>query len=356
MHKHIFKVWIVFIIMIFGCSTAPNDDGILSIEIPKNVSTDISLSELSDSIVVIPLETHPQALITSIKDILLLDDYLILSTIDSRVLIFDHEGNFVQPLGTKGDGPGEYKYATTLSMDQNSGKIHVVSMRKILVFSRDFEFLEEKNLNLFIEYLKVIEDDFYAVNQEYGNVVEAGVANETYLYKLSESLEIVDTLPMRKVVMEKLTASRLGYSDYISKIGNDVFIYTPVTTNESYLRDTLYLLEGKSLTPFAKLNFPKPHIDDRGFKAYYIANMVHSNAYISSHYYQGKSEIHMMLHRKSDGKTLNVKGGFLDEVGEIVMLRSLIPERDLFYYVKTGQFMENGKEEANPVIGILRLK
>jgi hypothetical protein len=104
------------------------------------------------------------------------------------------------------------------------------------------------------------------------------------------------------------------------------------------------------------LDFEKPHINERGIKKYWIANMVNTRSYISSLYYNEKNEIRMYLHNKVTGKSYNFKEGILDHKGDPVLLRPMDPENDIFYYIKKDQFSDLKTEEKNPTIGIVRLK
>jgi len=350
----------IFIVCIFilicGCNGSSNSESdlLLSIDVPKRLDDKIQLSTISDSVYVIKLETKEGAFITNVSDVFRYKEDLVILTLDGRVLVFGSNGEFKQVLGKKGEGPGEYRYASSFAIEEELDLLYIVSSRKVLVYSSEFEFLKEYNLNFFIDYITLINGGLYAVSQEYGNVVEEGYANETILYSLNSEFEILDTLPLRKVVMEKKVASVLGYKHFLGTNGIHNFIYAPVTTNEEILRDTLYQLEGNQILPYAKLNFAKPHHDEKGRKLYWIANIVNTSNYILSHYFK-KGDIIIFLYDKRNNKGYNT-AGFLDNEGDPVLLRPLDLANDIFYYIKKVEYVDKSTEEENPMIGIVKLK
>lgn len=346
---------IVLIFILSSCSH-PRESNLLSIQVPSSFENGVSVQDLSDSVKLLALETRQDALISSVNEVAFDGKNLIVTTIDGRILIFGPEGNFVQTLGKMGDGPGEHKFVSSIAIDHNTRNIFIVTRGKILIFSSSYEFLDEIKLNFYLDYFQVFDNTYYGISNEYGKVVENGYANETMLYKLGTKMEIKDTISLRTAIVESKIATILGYRDYISSIDDNLYIYTPVTTNENILRDTLYQLIGEDLIPFAKLNFEKPHLSEKGIKKYWIANMVNTQSFISSLYYNQEDEIRMFLYNKVTEKSYNFKKGILDHQGDPVLLRPLDPENDIFYYVKKEEFSDLKTAEKNPTIGVVKLR
>lgn len=343
----------------FACSEKSKSE-LIQINLPYKTNTEITINDIAKSIQWVQLETRPDAFISRINEVYLHESKLYIWYYFQKILIFDLDGKFLGALGKQGDGPGEYSSVSAMTIDKDSGEIFVFAYNKYMKYSPKHELLEEKKMDSSLDsgfdYFRILGGERFGISQEYGNVVEGGFANETKLYRFDTDMVVVDTLPLRKVIMEKKIATALGYTDYISSFDGNHFIYTPVTTNESYLRDTLYQLKDMQLKPFAKLNFPKPHLDDRGYKRYLIANLVHTANYISSHFYHYDNSLHQFLHQIESGQGYYVKDGFLDEDGDRLNLRVLSAEKDLFYFVKSAEFVSGSQEEANPVIGIVQLK
>lgn len=346
----------ILLIFIFSSCSQPKESNLLSISIPDSFDNIVSISDLSDSIKLIELETRPNAMISNINDVVYDGKNLLVTNSDGRILIFGPEGDFIQKLGKNGDGPGEHKYVSAIAIDNQSKNIFIVTRGKILIYSSSYEFLEEIKLNFYLDYFQVFNNTCYGISNEYGKVVKNGFENVTKLYRLGPKMEVEDTIVLRTAIVESKIATILGYRDYMSSIDDNLYIYTPVTTNENILRDTLYQLIGEDLIPFAKLNFEKPHLSEKGIKKYWIANIVNTQSYISSVSYNQEDEIRMLLYNKVTEKCYNFKKGILDDQGDPVLLRPLDPGNDIFYFIKKDQFSDLKTEEKNPTIGIVKLK
>jgi len=333
---------------------------LIEINVPNKGNTEVTLNDIAESIQLIQLETRPDAFISRINEVYLHQNKLYVWYYFQKILVFNLDGKFLGALGKQGDGPGEYRSVSAMAIDGSSGEIFLFAYNKFMRYSPEHELLEEKRIDSSLDsgfdFFRILGRERFGISQEYGNVVEGGFANETKLYRFDKAMAVLDTLPLRKVIMEKKIATALGYTDYISSFDGKHFIYTPVTTNESYLRDTLYQLWDMQLRPFAKLNFPKPHLNEKGFKKYYIANIVHTANYISSHFYDFDNSLHQFVHHIESGQGYLVKDGFLDEDGARLSLRVLSAEEDLFYFVKPAAYESGAQEEANPVIGLVKLK
>lgn len=341
--------------LLTGCKN-PEIVDLLTVEVPKKTDKGIKLNEISDSVIKITLENHEDALITNVKEVVTIDSYFVIITLDNRILIFDQRGKFFKVLGRQGDGPGEYEFVTAFAVDEHSRKFFVVSNRKVLVYTFDFNLVEEFNLGFFVSFLSVQKDNIYAISYEYGAVTDGGFSTETSMYILDTNFNSLDTIPIRKVVRKDRQASLLGYDKFITTDGFDSFIYAPVATNERFLRDTVFQLHKNRIIPFAKLSFAEPHLDEKGIKRYWIANIFLTANYLGSHYYKEGNDIYFFLYNRKTSKAYNFQTGPLDEDGDTVVLNLLDASSDTFYYVKSIGYTNTSSEEQNPVIGIVKLK
>ncbi|MCK4431448.1 MAG: NHL repeat-containing protein [Candidatus Aminicenantes bacterium] len=66
-----------------------------------------------------------------------------------RIQKFDSDGNYLQTIGRKGQGPGEFESPSNLFLDFE-GNIHVLDRRKIVKFSPEGKFLKNINLQSFV--------------------------------------------------------------------------------------------------------------------------------------------------------------------------------------------------------------
>lgn len=349
------QLLIVFMMMLAACEK-PEVSGLLTLEVPKYVEKGLALSDISESVIKISLENHEDALITSIKEVVTIDSHFVVITYDSRILIFDKDGTFVKALGNKGDGPGEYRFVSAFAKDEDSRKFYVISSKKILVYSFDFQLVDEFTLDYYISNLSVQNNNIYVVSYAYEIPEDEGYATEASLYILDKTFTSLDTVPLRRIVRKDRQASRLGYEKFISTDGTDTYIYAPVATNEEFLRDTIFQLAANKKIPFAKLRFAEPHIDEKGIKKYWIANIFSTANYLGSHYFTNGNDIHFFLYNRNTLKGFNFKGGPLDDEGDAVVLNLLDARTDTFYYVKADTYANAANEEQNPIIGIVKLK
>ena len=342
------------LICLLSCSKVENSD-LLWIDIDKNGFSEFLLSDVAEDISLVTLQTSEESFITFISDLKSYKNNLYVKDGNKRVLVFGGDGAFLKQLGTRGEGPGEYKYVNALSIEEDANLIYLASQRKILVFSEQQEFLDEKKLDFYSDNIESVNNKLYTVSPSYGNPVSSGFANYTNLYELNKSIEVVDTIPVRTVLLDKNKASKYGYEHFISVVNEEIFLYTPVMTNEKILRDTLYQLEENRLIPYAKLNFEEPHIDDRGIKNIWIFNIINSKSYIICEYSR-KGQKMFYLYSKRDSKGYKMKEGILDSKGDAVVLRPLDLSNDVFYFTKKEEFSEVSSEEPNPTVGIVKLK
>lgn len=347
---------LIFLGFLMMACKEPEITDLWTVEVPNKTNQGIELRSISDSITEIILENHEDALITNVKKVVRVESNFMVITFDNRIFIFDQVGKFVKVLGRQGGGPGEYKFVNAFGVDEDLRKFYIVSLRKVLVYTFEFELVDEFALDFFISNLSFEKDKIYVISYEYEIPVDGGFATETSMYILDKTFNGLDTIPIRKVVRKDRQASWLGYDNFITTDGFDSFVYAPVATNEHFLRDTVFQLDKDRIIPYAKLRFADPHLDERGIKRYMIANIFLTANYLGSHYYKGGNDIYFFLYNKETSQAYNFKGGPLDDEGDAIVLHLLDPANDTFYYVKTDGFSNTSKEEQNPVIGIVKLK
>lgn len=149
------------IILTLACREKPKSD-LKTIQIPNKTDDPVLLSDMAITDKKIKLETRDGVFLGYIVNVKLHRDRLIVA--DSRISIFDLEGNFIQLLGMQGEGPGEYKRATSLDIDEVSGRIYVSAYNKLLVYGPDYDLIEERKLGYPINYLKILDGDLWIVS------------------------------------------------------------------------------------------------------------------------------------------------------------------------------------------------
>jgi hypothetical protein len=342
----------------FACSEEPKS-GLIQITVPEKFDEDIYLADIAKSIERIQLETVEGALLGYIREVMLLDDKFYLG--DTKISVFDREGKFIGRFGNQGNGPGEYGSISSMALDPEAGLVYIASGKKILVYTKEGEFLEEKSFRMFVNYVELVKQTPFILTEEIGIPLEDGFANQTNLIGLNADLDVLDTLPFRTVLLHQVEIGGYPYKHYFSDNGEGVFFYKSVVTSENMIRDTLYRFVDRKFIPHLRLNFERPQsmkespINDRGYQTLLLHNIMYSANYLIAEY-TIEWEKKMFLYDIRTSRSFNLNGGVLDEDGEPLILYPMDLANDIFYFVKSVEYQDATVEEANPVIGIVQLR
>ncbi len=354
LHKMNFRIPIFyFSFVILGCREIPTSE-LKTIQIPNRTDDPVLMSEMAITDKKIKLETRDGAFLGHIKDVKLHKDRLFVT--DSRISIFDMEGNFIQLLGKQGEGPGEYQRVNSMDIDEVSGRIFVSAYNKLLVYGPDYELIEERKLGYPIGYLKILDGDVWIVSEELGMKIGDEIANQTSIYKLDRAFEILDTIPFRTISLDKIRIGGYPFRYWLSHIEEGLFMFMPVLTPENLLRDTLYRVSDKIIKPAVKFRFERAQsLDEQEYQTVLLYNIINSSSYYLLEYDLDWKRF-MFLYDKKNHRGHNLSEGLIDGDGEPVFLRPLDLGQDVFYYIKKADYIDSSLEEQNPEIGIVKLK
>lgn len=346
------SLWYIIIGLFFIKCTDSSKSKLNTIRIADFPNSELNLSDFSKSVELIPLETHPEGLIMEIVDLQISDGIIFILDLNSRLLAFDRKGKFIGRIGTEGEGPGEYKYVRNFAVDSTSGRIFLATNRGLLIFSNEFEFIEEDQTLRDLYYIAIVENGLWTISQSFEKPVKEGFANETFLHFRDSNYQNQDSIPFRTVILKNKTAASYPFKNFISNRNESVFIYTPVLTNEGFIRDTLYQIVNRKLIPHLKLEFEQPHFNEKGIKNIWIYNIFVSGSYYFCDYSQNSTKMFFVFNEeKSIG--YNLEGGLVDEESNQVKLHPLKNSLEQLYFVKNTPFSTTSMEEQNPVIGIV---
>jgi hypothetical protein len=350
-----FKVACILIIFYctIRCSNKVKTDIPVFVVPWKNYS-EMYLSEIAKSINEVQLETIKGSFLGSVSQVEYFNEKLYVRDINGRVLIFDNKGNFLGELGGIGDGPGEYSMAYTISIDEESGLIYLGSKNKIIVYSKNDEFLREERIPFWVSYLNVLNGEPIVIAERNFIPMEKGYLTQTIIFKFNKSLELTDSLIFRNVILKDKSIYGTSIQNYISKNSNGFFFYAPVFSPENLLRDTLYQFKDDFFVPSLKLQFEHAHLNELGKKAVQIFSINDASSYLVC-LYKIENEIIFFLYDKEKEFGYNLKEGVLDEDGTPLLLLPLNLDKNIFFYVKSAEFIDSRTEELNPIIGIVEL-
>jgi hypothetical protein len=105
------------------------------------VDNKITLSEIADEITYIPLDNiFPIGITYTLR---ITRDHIYLSIKDVGIVQFDRYGNFVRKVGSRGSGPGEYRYGMEFAIDNLTDNLYVLDPGIVKVYSSSGFFLRD---------------------------------------------------------------------------------------------------------------------------------------------------------------------------------------------------------------------
>ena len=151
MKRNFIFSFIMFGVLFFGCnrSTKHNTGGkseIYSIDIEQCYGTEkhMLISEIADTVEYIELKTPDDIIVTRIWDIKQIDDYLLIQA-RHNVYLFNKNGQFINMVGTRGEGPEDYYLPMAIEIDYQKRELIIVVIRKILFYDLGGNLLRTEN-------------------------------------------------------------------------------------------------------------------------------------------------------------------------------------------------------------------
>lgn len=113
----------------------------------KGEKTELCLSDEVDKIDIVSLETTGQSLLSTIVDVFITDEDIFIQDFKNGVFRFSRDGTFLNKIGKRGQGPGEYLYVNQLIIDHDKVLISEVgkessSTRRIHIYDFEGQFLQ----------------------------------------------------------------------------------------------------------------------------------------------------------------------------------------------------------------------
>ena len=356
--------------LLFSCGKTKQSE---LLEIPVDFDQNISLplSEIVDELIIIDPELTDESLINPdrIRRVFLSENYVIIGEI-GQILVFNKDGKFAHPIGSRGQGPEEYSgLIRSLALDEKNGRLFVNTTSELLCYDLDGNFIRkartEPGTVIDINY---VNDKLLLVAEQSGGKDEKGRFIHSVVYRMNDELQITDSCTIRNTYFERPFRTIHPYEYYILPGNSSVFLYHPdIYPNESnpaetVLRDTLYRFENNQLVPELKLKFKNNGIGGYGNKIIQLFTMYRSSRYVFAVYGNDVDNIFNYNYRfcfdTKTGKGYNIQDGYTDYFNNIekrVSIRPLSTNPDMFCYWHTHMNPDD-LEEPNPTIYIGTLK
>lgn len=154
-------VVVIILASVFSCTqNATNDKNISDAfytipfdEIVKN-KREIKLSEFATEAKIIQFENIPEAMLGTVEDIVLTNDYIFVKFWQHPVLQFSHDGKFIRDIGKRGKGPGEYGTCMKMTVDEKNERVYIhTGELNVMVFNFNGNYVKTFNYNALENFL-----------------------------------------------------------------------------------------------------------------------------------------------------------------------------------------------------------
>ena len=122
-------------------------------EIVKN-KREVKLSEFATKAKIIQFENIPEAMLGTVEDIVLTNDYIFVKFWQHPVLQFSHDGKFIRDIGKRGKGPGEYGTCMKMTVDEKNERVYIhTGELNVMVFNFNGNYVKTFNYNALENFL-----------------------------------------------------------------------------------------------------------------------------------------------------------------------------------------------------------
>ena len=251
MNKNIFfQAGFLFLL---SCQTQPvvNDffqDRIykVSLEEALNKTNSVPISRIGSEIDYIPLETHPEGLLTRVNKIVVYEPYVFIINL-GRVLQFKNDGSFIRQIGSRGQGPKEY-------LNNTIRDIAVDSLKQQLIVHEFYTHIFDLNGN----HIRRFRNNSF--NNTYTPERVFPFKENQFIYSILNVSQHIDPNINSLIILNdhaEVVDSFKNYHKRVQKPGFTLPFAAPFYSFQSNIRfkefgaDTLYTVEQDTLVPYA---------------------------------------------------------------------------------------------------------
>lgn len=184
LHQSLIKFWIVFIFLGGSLFFTPSLEGqLVKVDLKKlPEKRTLKLSEIGVADVqYIPLETTPECMIKSIRNVIFGKDFFLIQYF-ADINIFRYDGSFVTKIGTIGRGPNEFTNAHDADINPKTGSIYVADgfLQKFIVYNKqgkvlrtfktpltgalNFKFTNDGILCYYYNHMGIVENSYILID------------------------------------------------------------------------------------------------------------------------------------------------------------------------------------------------
>lgn len=298
-YKFVAIFGLILVLLLGACSISNIDSantGKIHIKLdPKNLPSASKLSSIVKGIKLIPLETNSDCLIESIDDVFVGKENILVSTNGSReeLLRFSSSGKFINNIGRKGKGPGEYTVIRGISVFEGQETVYISGRRgKLIGYTFNGGYIkgypENKN---------------YSESKMLNGISRIIVGNDFYEVKLVnlESRTVKEYLP--------ITRKTKAWNPLFTGDENSGMFFSATG------RDSVWQVSGDSLIPKITFDFGTGHISAQEYLSIAVQSLVfpHGKIYISHGALYGSGYYSIGIAREDENNSLNYFKLFIDK-------------------------------------------
>lgn len=223
----------------------------------KDSGEKMLFSDLVEDVEFVKLETTNASLLGNICKILLFNDHLFIQTMgvdnsNALISVFDRNGKFIRKIGRIGQGPGEYRLARDIAVNDSLLFINVNWLRKIMVYNwHTGKFVKDIPISREVECISSLEDNCIALypgspstpkREKDKNFFSAVVLSYDGKEKLIRNKTILET-------DESCVDQYINYTTFSSP-----YLYQNTSNYYDDINDTIYAIKPNEIRPVYHIN------------------------------------------------------------------------------------------------------
>lgn len=251
------------------------------------------LSNLIDSIQIVPLETHSNGLFGGISKVIIKAGriYIFDARKANALLVFDqNNGKFLFKVGSRGGGPGEYNLLKNFDVTDDKIYLLVSSQKKVITFNIEGKYLKEERISFTADDIVALKNGDFLFSKLY-NIHDVARENGYRLkltdgeFNIKQNLFKVnknDSQLARESYFYNYGSDKVSYNAYIQ---DSVIIFDKLTGKY----DTYFFDFGNKKIPIDKRLLAKDVLQSTNYCYLYLAPPFQINKYIIGTSVIGKS-------------------------------------------------------------------
>ena len=241
------------LILTASCSHSADDIPVIDFEHPK-ASTNLKLSDIMSDIIIVPLESRADILLSAGQNIAITDQYIIVAD-QNAIYQFDKTGKYIKQLAIRGNGPNEFLRIRSLLPDEQNGILYYQDIRdNKALLSLDMNsgaFLKTHLINVYEFSINIID--------EQGMIYGFTNPNPMRPLPTVDSLTIAYQYNLKEEIITRFERDREFSPRHA--FGNSMCYYDRELFFTTIYSDTLFKIENSLPSPYAYLKFDDRKID-----------------------------------------------------------------------------------------------